>query len=218
MTKLYRPVGAKELYLILDSGGMRFPQRLPEQPFFYPVLNFEYAKEIACNWNTKDENSGYAGYVTTFCVDDDYIQKFEIHVVGASRHQELWVPAEKLAEFNNHISSNIVVLDAFYGEEYQGIASIPTGLKNKNYIEQFLYLKKIKVFNTMDFICELLTHWKVIVQNYFLWTRYDFSQYDLSFLDRDSLLKSIKEILIRNEKWFIGELCDCRPDIYGKNT
>ena len=44
---LYRPVGTKELDLIRESGWTRYPPRLPDQPIFYPVLNEEYAVEIA---------------------------------------------------------------------------------------------------------------------------------------------------------------------------
>ena len=47
MRKLYRPVGFKELELILNTGCRRYPKRLPTQPIFYPVLNQEYAIEIA---------------------------------------------------------------------------------------------------------------------------------------------------------------------------
>jgi len=44
---LYRPVGPKELALIEASGWRAFPPRLPEQPIFYPVLNEDYAIQIA---------------------------------------------------------------------------------------------------------------------------------------------------------------------------
>ena len=37
-TTLYRPIGAQELALIEASGFTRFPPRLLDQPFFYPVL------------------------------------------------------------------------------------------------------------------------------------------------------------------------------------
>jgi hypothetical protein len=56
---LYRPVGQRELELIAESGFRRFPPRLPTQPFFYPVLNEQYAVQIARDWNTKDSDSGY---------------------------------------------------------------------------------------------------------------------------------------------------------------
>ena len=65
---LYRPVGQKELDLIAASGFTAFPPRLPEQPFFYPVLHEEYAAQIARNWNTQDPASGYRGYVLRFYV------------------------------------------------------------------------------------------------------------------------------------------------------
>ena len=77
---LYRPVGTSELELIKESGYTSFPPRLSEQPIFYPVLNEEYACEIAEKWNTKT-NDG-KGYVTRFAVDDDYIAQFEVHTVG----------------------------------------------------------------------------------------------------------------------------------------
>ena len=44
---LFRPVGLKELELIAESGWRAFPPRLEWQPFFYPVLNVEYAEQIA---------------------------------------------------------------------------------------------------------------------------------------------------------------------------
>src|SRR5882724_5194102 len=59
VTTLYRPVGQTELDLIRASGLRRFPPRLPHQPFFYPVLNEVYATQIARDWNTKDEASGF---------------------------------------------------------------------------------------------------------------------------------------------------------------
>lgn len=46
-TVLYRPVGQKELDLIQESDYTSFPARLPYQPIFYPVLNEEYAIQIA---------------------------------------------------------------------------------------------------------------------------------------------------------------------------
>ena len=50
------------------------------------------------------------GYVTRFNVDDDYVNKFEPHIVGADYHEELWVPAEELEEFNRHIVGTIEVI------------------------------------------------------------------------------------------------------------
>ena len=38
-----------ELRLVYEAGLKAFPPRLPEQPIFYPVLNFGYAEQIACD-------------------------------------------------------------------------------------------------------------------------------------------------------------------------
>lgn len=110
---LYRPVGEKELSLIRESGNTRFPPRLREQPIFYPVLNRKYAEEIAGRWNTKDEASGYSGYVLEFEVDDAFIAGYEVQTVGASYHQEYWIPAEELEAFNQHITGEIRVISKF---------------------------------------------------------------------------------------------------------
>jgi hypothetical protein len=36
--------------------------------------------------------------------------------VGGAAHEELWVPAEELPEFNRHIIGKIEVVSAFHGE------------------------------------------------------------------------------------------------------
>ena len=108
--RLYRPVGQAELDLIIAADCRSYPPRLPGQPIFYPVLNERYAREIAEKWNKKSADSGYSGYVTTFEINDTYISQFEIQTVGASYHQEFWIPAEDLAEFNRHIIGKIEIL------------------------------------------------------------------------------------------------------------
>jgi len=109
-TLLFRPVGQKELELIEDTGYKSFPPRLFHQPIFYPVLNREYAEKIARDWNTKDLASGFVGYVTSFRVKTSYLSHYEIHVAGAKAiHQEYWIPAEDLEEFNQNIVGLIEV-------------------------------------------------------------------------------------------------------------
>ena len=109
-TTLYRPVGPKELALIEQSEWKRFPPRLPEQPIFYPVMNEAYAIQIARDWNVAASGSGY---VTKFEVDSDYLTIFEVQNVGAEMHNELWVPAEELDEFNDNIVGVIEVTQMF---------------------------------------------------------------------------------------------------------
>ena len=112
---LFRPVGQKEYELIRDSGFRSFPPRLPHQPIFYPVLNREYAEQIARDWNTKDAASGYVGYVTQFRVRADFVRRYPPKVVGGRVHEELWVPAEELEEFNRNIVGRIEVVAKFEG-------------------------------------------------------------------------------------------------------
>lgn len=109
---LFRPVGQKELDLIAESGYREFPPRLPEQPVFYPVLNEEYARQIARDWNTKYTESK-RGYVTRFQVRKDYIQRYEVRTVGGSEHQEYWIPAEHLSKFNRNVIGRIEIIAEF---------------------------------------------------------------------------------------------------------
>ncbi len=116
---LYRPVGLKELELIFDSGFYAFPPRLSWQPIFYPVLNEAYAIEIATKWNLDDKGSGYAGFVTAFEVDAAYVETFNVENVGGPIHNELWVPAEELETFNNHIIGTIKITKMYFGIRFQ---------------------------------------------------------------------------------------------------
>src|SRR5580698_1269569 len=111
ITILFRPVGPKELALIAGSGYREFPPRLPGQPIFYPVLNQEYARQIARNWNVKDSG---AGFVTRFAVRTEFTARYPVQKVGSSIHQELWIPAADLAELNRNIVGLIEVV-AEYG-------------------------------------------------------------------------------------------------------
>ena len=110
LTTLFRPVGPKELAKIEQSGWTKFPPRLPEQPIFYPVMNEEYAIQIARDWNVPASGSGF---VTKFAVRTEYLSKFEIQNVGAVIHNELWIPADELEEFNNNIVGHIEVTKEF---------------------------------------------------------------------------------------------------------
>lgn len=110
-TILYRPTGPEELALIRASGFTTFPPRLFWQPIFYPVLNEEYATQIARDWNARD---GKSGYVTRFAVRNAYLARYEVQRVGSAIHEEYWIPAEDLAEFNRNIVDKIVVIAEFH--------------------------------------------------------------------------------------------------------
>ncbi|MEH2191398.1 MAG: hypothetical protein V7K98_01850 [Nostoc sp.] len=99
--------------MIRESGDREFPPRLPEQPIFYPVLNEEYAAQIARNWNAASTDTGYIGYVTRFQVRAEFLSRYSVKTVGGSIHQEYWIPAEDLPEFNRNIIGLIEVISEF---------------------------------------------------------------------------------------------------------
>jgi hypothetical protein len=112
ITTLYRPVGPNELARIKESGFREFPPRLPEQPIFYPVLNEEYAHQIARDWNVPASG---AGYVTRFAVNNAFLKKYPEQRVGGSIHRELWIPAEDLGALNRNIVGLIEVIAEYKG-------------------------------------------------------------------------------------------------------
>ena len=111
---LFRPVGKNELALIEKSDFTAFPPRLPEQPIFYPVLNEEYATQIARGWNAK-YNADKVGYVTKFEVQKEFLDNYEVKAVGGKTHEEYWIPAENLEEFNRNILGKIKIIAEFRG-------------------------------------------------------------------------------------------------------
>ena len=111
---LYRPVGPEELDLIRRSGFRSFPPRLPEQPIFYPVLTEAYAVKIARDWNVKASG---AGYVTRFSVRRSFMMRYPVQNAGGSQHQEYWIPAEDLPQFNASIVGAIEVIAEFRAAE-----------------------------------------------------------------------------------------------------
>src|SRR5262245_46179843 len=146
---LFRPVGIEELILIFGSGMRAFPPRLPDQPIFYPVVNEEYATQIARDWNTR--SGSIAGYVTRFLIEDAYVTSFPLRTVGARQHKEVWVPAENLSEFNARIDGQIQVIGAFFGEGFRGVIPTEFALKGKDAAAQIVALNGIYGYNLMDF-------------------------------------------------------------------
>jgi hypothetical protein len=172
--RFYRPVGLYEALLILESEGRTFPPRLPEQPIFYPVLNFEYAEQIARNWNTRSGESGFAGFVTEFDIDRDYAQQFGEHVVGASVHRELWIPSEQLNDFNDHIRGRIDVTAAYYGEGYKG----PKHWSGDWYANEMLErLYRTSLLSAQDFSGEISMSRNAVLLNFKYWATHELSQH-----------------------------------------
>ena len=191
--KLYRPVGLVELALIFDDEMRAFPPRLPEQPIFYPVLNEQYAAQIAREWNAPAAPR-FAGFVTEFEVESEYAAKFPKKIVGSSVHVELWVPAEELAEFNRHIIGNIRVTQAFFGSGFTGFVPPQFGLKGKNARDQFTCLVGTFGYSGMDFLCELAANKKAVFLNFPFWARTDFTPHDISAEQRSKVLSAIQKV------------------------
>ena len=119
-TTLYRPTGPTELDLVRQSGFTRWPPRLEGQPIFYPVLNEEYATQIARDWNAKDPRSGHRGFVTRFAVRRSFLDAYEVHRVGGRVHQEYWIPADELEALNDNIVGSIEIIAEFNGDPSGG--------------------------------------------------------------------------------------------------
>lgn len=188
---LFRPVGLKEMQLIYESGLREFPPRLPEQPIFYPVLNREYAQQIARDWNTKSR--AFVGYVTRFKVEDSYAQQFEKHIVGGRMHEELWVPAEELSNFNCHITANIAVVDAYFGPQFRGYIPERFGMKGRDAIAQFVLLSTTVDDYAMDFRGEIAANSAAVFLHYPFWCQYDFSTQGLGSARREEVLATIRQ-------------------------
>jgi hypothetical protein len=187
---LFRPVGLKELRLVMDSDFRAFPPRLPHQPIFYPVLNREYAAQIASQWNSRDEFAGYAGFITRFEVKRSYVEQFDIHQVGAAVHQELWIPADKLDVFNTMIVSYIQVIDGYYGERYTGPEPLPTILKGSVAIEQ---LEMLANCLPSEVSAEISVNWQVVYANYLFWCRLQPSKARMTGTQKRAILSTIRQ-------------------------
>ncbi len=191
---IYRPIGLKELQLVYESGMRAWPPRLPEQPIFYPVLNYNYAEQIAREWNTK--SNFFAGYITEFSVEDTFISHFERHIVGAREHEELWIPAEQLEEFNRHIVGRIKVSGAYFGQNFQGYISDNGAIQGRNAVDQFILLTSSRGYSLMDFHLEIKTNNLAVFLHYPFWKQYDFSENGISQFEQDRVLEDIQKVWV----------------------
>jgi hypothetical protein len=192
-TTLFRPVGLYELGLVWDSGMRAFPPRLPQQPIFYPVVNVEYATQIARDWNTKDESSGFAGYVSRFAVLTSCLAGFEPHTVGGSSHVEYWIPAEQLPAFNASIRGVINVEAAYFGDGFKGCRPEMFNLEGKDVVSQFVTMSKTSEYSRMEFVCEVSTNRKAVFLNFLFWAQFDFTLLGIEIARRDVVIHRIRE-------------------------
>jgi hypothetical protein len=105
-------VGDAELSLIAGADWSAFPPRLPEQPIFYPVMKEGYAEQIARDWNSLHEPAK-VGHVLAFDLPSNVMDRWPVQSAGGREHQELWVPADDLNDFNDLIVGPIRLISTW---------------------------------------------------------------------------------------------------------
>ena len=188
---LYRPTGVTELGLVYDADMRAFPRRLREQPIFYPVTNFGYAATIAREWNTKHDAG--IGYVTRFGVEAAYASQFEKRIVGGREHEELWVPADQLVEFNRHIVGAIRVTAAFFASQPRGAVPTQFMLRGRTAEQQLVALDRLRDENVMDFHLEVAANHRVVWLNYPYWAVHHFDHSVIPEKRRAECVAAIRE-------------------------
>jgi hypothetical protein len=193
-TKLFRPVGINELALIWDSGMREFPPRFPDQPIFYPVTNIDYARQIARDWNTLDEKSGFSGFVTAFEVDSGYLSNFAKHKVGSSTHEEYWIPSSELERFNKAINGLIQVVEAHFGPAFKGFLADHYGLEGRDAIAQFVALAKTWDYSSFDVTGHVSANRKAVYLNWLYWLKRDFSEFGIDSQHKQLFVEKLKKV------------------------
>jgi len=183
---LWRPVGLAEMGLVFDSGMRRFPPRLPEQPIFYPVLAESYACEIARGWNVDD--APHAGFVLRFDLADDFAARYDVQVVGASVHRELWIPAGELDDTNAHIAGPIRVEQAFFGDAFRGEVPREGPLRDRDALEQIRAL----VAHASDLDVVLASHPRTIFLHYPFWKAAGAGRLGIGAAELDDCLAAVR--------------------------
>ena len=184
---LYRPMDIEELRLVYETKLKNFPPRKPEQPIFYPVLNLEYANEIAKRWNSESQSA--SSYVARFTIDETYGARFEPQKVGGSHHVELWVPSEELSHFNEHISPPILIVSAHFGQNFKGHVPSQFGLREKDATAQFVALARTLDYSGMDFSCEISANHVAVFLNYGFWVQSHFSDQGITKVEQLTLME-----------------------------
>ena len=189
--QLWRPVGLSELALIYGAAMKAFPPRLPGQDIFYPVLNPEYADQIARDWNAT--TAPFAGYVVRFHLPDDYAKGFGPHVVGAPNHEELWIPSSQLEEMNGRIEGSIQVIRAFFGKDFVGYVPSSFGLKGVSALDQLGRMLSVSDDSGFDFLLEIGANSVAFFLNYPFWASVPGARLRMSDADRDRALRAVEK-------------------------
>jgi len=128
------------------------------------------------------------------------MSRFECRIVGGREHEELWVPAEELDEFNSHIERPIDVDAAYFGNGFIGLISEPFGLRGKDAVEQFICLRVTADDSGMDFYCETYVQRRIIYCHYPFWRENDFTSHGMTAEQRDDLISRLEK------RWEISDI------------
>jgi hypothetical protein len=175
-----------------------FPARLPHQPIFYPVTSREYARQIARDWNTQDDKSGFSGFVTSFEVQSEYILQFDRHTVGSSDHVEYWIPASELQSFNGAINGLIHPMEAFFGKAFTGHVPVNCNLKGRDARAQFVALSEVWDYSSFDVFCEVSANRKAVFLNWMFWKQNDFSDAGINREQQRTLIERLEKCWTMN--------------------
>lgn len=107
---LFRPTAPSELALLRDSGFLKWPPRLPEQPLFYPVTSEQDAIAITRAWIV--QHSGL-GYVSRFRVRKEFLDQCKTHDSETCDRNMRLVPAEDVEALNKSIVGKIEIIREF---------------------------------------------------------------------------------------------------------
>jgi hypothetical protein len=136
------------------------------------VLRIGYAIQIARDWNT--QHHAHAGYVTRFNIDNEYAKRFERKVVGGREHQELWIPAEELNEFNGKLLGHIEVVTAYFAKGFEGSRSqFGFAKSDSSPITFFEALCNTLERTPMDFRGAVVLNARSVFCNYAYWKQLD---------------------------------------------
>jgi hypothetical protein len=50
-----------------------------------------------------------------FRVRTEFLDQYDVHIVGSSGHREYWIPVGSLQELNANIAGNIEIVSEFHG-------------------------------------------------------------------------------------------------------
>lgn len=193
--KLYRPVGLYEMSKILDLKGEEFPKEFFNHSLCRVIVNLDYALKVARDWNAKDRNSGYAGFVIEFEVNKSFIDNYTVQCVGKNNGLEYLIPANQISIFNYNIKGKIKIQDAFFGDDYIGINPLAvTGFKEKSPLKQIELLERIRNYNSLDFSGTIYVEWKIMNLNLLYWKKQKNKN--------EELLENIEKLLLLNKRYY----------------